>query len=184
MYKAFFKNLAEKENGKFFFKDENIAFLDGVRSPNVTYRVEFDYDNNHFTIINRTGTAYVATISCELPKTIQPIEFEIINITHFRNMFLRKKSRLRIKSDNQNIEYFLTQNENYKHLEKIADRDKFSPIITCEKDNGWKIVAKYHLEFDNWIEPIQSILAMYKDLIAEFQKRITNISAKAYREIN
>ena len=135
MYKAYFKNLAEKENGKFFFKDDNIAFGNGVRSPNVTYRVEFDYEDNHFTIINRTGTAYVATISCELSKTLQPIEFEINNITHFTNLFLRKKSRLKIKADNQNIKYFITKNLNYQLLEKIANRDKFSPVITCKKNS-------------------------------------------------
>jgi hypothetical protein len=184
MYKAFFKNLAEKENGKFFFLDENIAFGNGVRSPNVTYRVEFDYEDNHFTIINRTGTAYVATISCELSKASQPIEFEINNISHFTNLFLRKKSRLKIKADNQNIEYFLTKNLNFKRLVEIAERDKFSPVINCEKNSEWKIVAEYHLEFDNWIEPIEPIVAMYKDLITEFHKRIANISAKAYREMN
>ncbi len=184
MYKAFFKNLAEKENGKFFYKDENIAFLDGVRSPNVIFRVEFDYEDNHFTIINRTGTAYVATITCVLSNTIQPIEFEINNITHFQNLFLRRKSRLKIKSDNHNIEHFLTQNKSFKTLEEIADRDKFSPIITCERENKWKIITKFHLEFDVWTEPIEPILTLYKDLIAEFQKWIANISAKSYRDMN
>ncbi|MHA7059494.1 hypothetical protein ACWGOQ_0019870 [Aquimarina sp. M1] len=91
---------------------------------------------------------------------------------------------MRIKSYNENIEYFLTHNENFKHLEKIANRDKFSPIIMCEKDDKWKIVAKYHLEFDDWTEPIEPIVAMYKELITEFHKRIANVSLKAYREMN
>ena len=47
-----------------------------------------------------------------------------------------------------------------------------------------EMVAEYHLEFDDWIEPIEPIVAMYKDLITEFHKRIANISTKAYREMN
>ena len=66
MYREFFKNLAEKENGKFYFKDEDISIGMGVRSPNVLYKITFDYKNNPISIINRTGTAYVGIISCEL----------------------------------------------------------------------------------------------------------------------
>jgi len=184
MYKTYFKNLAEKENGNFYFKDDNLVFGDGVRSPNVTYIVKFDHGDNHFTVINRTGTAYVATISCKLSKSIQPIEFEINNISHFNNLFLRRKKLLEINTKNQNIKYFLTHNDNFESLERIAGNNKFSPIITCIKDKEWSIIAKYHLEFDNWTEPIEPIIKLFKDLIAEFEQRIANISPKAYREMN
>lgn len=184
MYKEFFKKLAEKENGKFYFKDEDISIGMGVRSPNVLYQITFDYKNNPFTIIHRTGTAYVGTISCKLNTTLQPIEFEINNTSHIQNLFLRKKSRLKIKSDNTNINYFLTKNDSLHILNQIAKKENFSPIITCKFDEVWKIEAKYHLEFDNWIEPIDPIIELYKNLIDEFEKRIVNISEKAYREIN
>lgn len=184
MYKSIFKKLAEREKGQFYFKDENIALLNGVRSPNVIYKVTFTYKDNHFTIIHRTGTAYVATISCKLSDTIQPIQFEITNITPLQNLFLRKKSRLTIKSGNPNLKYFLSKNENINKLSKIADKDKFSPTITCTCDTFWTIVTTYHLEFDNWTEPIEPIIELYKNLIDEFEKRIANISAKAYREMN
>jgi hypothetical protein len=184
MYKSYFKNLAEKENGKFYFRDEDISIGMGVRSPNVIYKVTFDYKDNHFTIINRTGTAYVGSISCELSKSLQPIQFEINNISHIQNLFLRKKSRLKIIADNPNIKYFLTENENLESLSKIADKEKFSPIITCELDKKWQIITKYHLEFDNWTEVVEPIIGLYKNLIDEFEKRIANISEKAYREMN
>lgn len=184
MYKEFFKNLAEKENGKFYFKDENISIGMGVRSPNVLYKIKFDYKNNPISIINRTGTAYVGIISCELNTTLQPVELEITNISHIQNLFLRKKKRLKIKSDNSNINYFLTKNDSINILNQIAKKENFSPIITCKFDRIWKIEAKYHLEFNDWIEPIEPIIELYKNLIDEFEKRIANISEKSYREIN
>lgn len=184
MYKEFFENLAEKENGEFYFKDKDISIGMGVRSPNVFYKTTFDYKNNTFTIIHRTGTAYVGTVSCELKSTLQPIKFEINNFSHLQNLFLRKKSRLKIKSDNTNIKYFLTKNNSLKDLSQIAKKENFSPIITCKFDSVWKIEAKYHLEFDNWIEPIEPIIELFKNLIDEFEKRIANINPKAYREMN
>jgi len=170
MYKEFFKQLAEKENGKFYFKDENIAFGNGTRSPNITYAVEFGFKGNHFLIYNRTGTAYVANIICKLSKLIQPIEFKINNISHFHNLFVRRKSRLRVIADNQNIKHFLLQNENFKSLQKIADLKKFSPFIFCRLDNEWIINCEYHLEFDDWTEPVELIIALYKDCINQFEK--------------
>ncbi|MEJ6791534.1 MAG: hypothetical protein QNK89_02025 [Lacinutrix sp.] len=75
MYREVFDTIAKNENGKFNFKDKDISIGGGVRSPNVTYKLAFKYKENKFTIINRTGTAYVGTITCELSKTIQPIYF-------------------------------------------------------------------------------------------------------------
>ena len=178
MYKEFFKKLAEKENGKFYFKDENISIGMGVRSPNVLYKITFDYKNNSFTIINQIGNANVGTVCCEMNKTLQPIEFEINNISHLQNLLLRKKGRLKIKSDNSNIKYFLTKSDSLNILSQIAKKENFSPIITCAFDENWRIVTEYHLEFDNWIEPIEPTIELYKNLIDEFEKKRANIVAK------
>ena len=184
MYKAIFKELAEKENGKFYFQDKDISIGGGVRSPNVIYKLTFDYKDNEFTIINRIGTAYVGTISCKLSKTIQPIAFEINSISHIKNLFLRKKSRLNIHTDNENLRFFIENNRNYKLLSKIADKENFSPIITCEFDDNWNLISKYHLEFDDWTQVVEPTIELIKNLISEFEKRIANISNKSYREMN
>ncbi len=184
MKKEFFRKLAEKENGKFYFHDENIALPNGVRSPNVTFKVLFDYKANKFEIENRTGTAYVGIINCKLTPTLQPIEFNIETISHLKNLILRKESRFRIKSDNKNIVYFLTKNDSLKDLSKVANKENFSPLMTCEKKDNWNITTKYHLEFDNWTDVVEPIIELYKNLIDEFEKRIANISEKAYREMN
>jgi len=184
MYKSFFRRLADKEDGKFYYGEGNIAYHDGSRSPNVTFKVKFDYKDNHFIIINRTGTAYVAEITCILSKTIQPIEFEINNISHLKNLFLRKRNRLYIKSKNLNIKHFIEKNENYELLNRIADKDKFSPLVKCELEKKWDITAIYHLEFDNWTEPIEPMIALFKDIIDEFEKRIAHLGPKSYGEMN
>lgn len=184
MYKDFFKKLAEKENGKFLYHDNDISVGMGIRSPNVSYRVIFDYKKNPFTIINRTGTAYMGLISCELDRTLQPLEFEINNTSHIANLFLRRKNRLKLKSDNSNIKHFLRKNNSLKTLNEIAAKDNFSPIISCKSGDLWKLEAKYHLEFDNWTEPVEPIIELFKELIDEFEKYSPNISDKSYREMN
>jgi len=183
MYKAFFKELAEREYGKFYYHDKDLGIGGGVRSPNVIFKTTFNYKDNEFTIINQTGTAYVGTISCELSKTIQPIAFEISTISHFKNLFLRKDSRLKLTTNNSNLKYFLSNNDSMKVLSRIADKENFSPLITCELNDSWNIISKYHLEFDNWIDVIEPTIKLYKSLIDEFDKRIANIPNKVYREI-
>ena len=42
MKKEFFRKLADNENGKFYFQDEDIAIGGGVRSPNVIFKVVFE----------------------------------------------------------------------------------------------------------------------------------------------
>ena len=54
MIKTFFKELAEKEGGKFSYSDEDISIGMGVRSPSVIFQVKFDYKGNEFLIDNRT----------------------------------------------------------------------------------------------------------------------------------
>ena len=78
----------------------------------------------------------------------------------------------------------MTKNDCINTLSQIAKKENFSPVITCKFDGVWKIEAKYHLEFDNWIEPIEPIIELCKNLIDEFEKRISNISEKSYREMN
>ncbi|WP_290701839.1 hypothetical protein [Lacinutrix sp.] len=170
MNKSFFKELTKKENGKFDFHDKDIGLGGGVRSPNVIYKVEFKYKENEFTIINRTGTAYVGNINCKLSKTIQPIEFELNTISHLKNLFLRKKSRFKIITDNKNLDSFLRKNNALKLLIKIANKENFSPLIRCKKDELWSISSEYHLEFDNWTQVIEPIIEFYKNLIDEFEK--------------
>lgn len=185
MFKSEFKRIAEKENGKFYFEDKDISIGLGVRSPNVTYIIKFEYNNSNFTIYNRTGTAYVGEISCDLPSTTPITHFEITSISHLLNLFIRKKSRFKIKSENKNLNYFLENNLALKQLNKIAKKENFSPLIHTYSDNKQKkIITKYHLEFNNWTQVIEPIIELFKNLTDEFEKGIFNISENSYREMN
>ncbi|MDY8135705.1 hypothetical protein [Aquimarina sp. 2201CG5-10] len=171
MIKTFFRNLAEKENGKIYYQDEDISIGDGVRSPNVIFIVKFTYKENQITILNRTGTAYVGEITCTLPSTSRPIQFELSSISHLTNFFLRKKSRLKITSENENIKHFFKNNSALNKLKEIAKKEDFSPLIYCDPSEERKIIAKYHLEFSDWTEVIEPIIELYKNLADEFENR-------------
>ncbi|WP_299894312.1 hypothetical protein [uncultured Aquimarina sp.] len=180
----FFKKIAENENGKLYLHDKDISFGDGTRSPNVIFKIKFEYKSNQFTIVNQTGTNYVGTISCKLSNDLQPIPFEIDTISHLKNLFLRRKSRFVLKSENQNVLHFLKTNNALNLLSEIADKEDFRPLVVCSLDGYWSIVCKYHLEFDDWTQVIEPIIALYKNLIDEFEKRIANINHGQYRELN
>lgn len=95
------------------------------------------------------------------------------------NLFLRKKSRFKIKSKNNNISFFLDQNAALQSLSNIAKKHNYSPWIIYDTDTP-KIVTKYHLEFDDWTQVIEPTIALYKDLIDEFEKRLSNLSHTQY----
>jgi predicted alternative tryptophan synthase beta-subunit len=57
MRKEFFKELTQKENAKFYFKDEDISTGGGVRSSHVIFKLKFVSKDNEFTIVQQTGTA-------------------------------------------------------------------------------------------------------------------------------
>lgn len=184
MKTTFFKELARKEQGTFYFKDEDISLGMGVRSPHVVYRVEFVYKKHKFIVENRTGTAFVATITCRFASTLRPIRFSLHPLSHLKNLFLRKESRLSVSSENQNLQFFIENNNSFKKLNGIACEHNFSPAIECDADPVSQIVTTYHLEFDDWTEPVHPLIAFYKDLIDEFEKGQLNVIHTSYREMS
>ncbi len=164
--------MSEKENGKFYFHDEDIPIMGGARSPNVIFKLTLEYKGNKISIINRTGTTYVGNITCKLSETIQPLEFELSSISHFKNLFLKRKNRFVIKTKNKSLASFFRKNTSLNKLGKIAQKENFSPLITCKEGEYWTIETKYHLEFDNWTEVIEPLIELYKNLIDEFEKRV------------
>jgi hypothetical protein len=93
------------------------------------------------------------------------------------------KSRFIITSDSESLKHFLSKNKTLSILRDIANKDKFSPSIICEDEGHWKLTTKYHIEIDDWPQVIKPTISLYKDLIDEFNKRLPNISTKAYREV-
>ncbi len=181
MFKTFFKGLAEKENGDFYFKDKDVSLGLGVRSPNVTYVVKFEYKGCEFSVMNSTGRSYEGNITCKLPSSFQIIPFEITNISHLKNLFLRKKNRLKIQSVNKNIAYFLEKSKDLKDLNVLALKDNYSPWIVSDVELR-TIVCKYHLEFNDWTDVVEPTIALYKSLIDEFEKGVAHLNYSQYRD--
>ena len=141
-------------------------FLPNIPAPPIFLRAVFN-SGSRFPIWSFSSRAAIAAI-CILAVFIHLFAFSIA---------------LKCECILSNANNTTVRNGNFEALGKIADRDKFSPNITCHNNDGWKLVAKYHLEFDDWTEPVEPMVALFKDLIAEFEKRIANISPKAYRDM-
>ena len=184
MKRTFFKKLAKIEGGTFYFKDKDIPSGNGlgVRSPNVTYLVKFNYKGHNFSVMNSTGNSFVGIITCNFSSTLMITDFKLDTISHFKNLFLRRKSRFKITSDNKNIKTFLLANKSLDKLNVIAKKEAFDPIIVCESNESKSITTKYHLEFDDWTVVVEPIIELYKNLIDEFEKGYLNISNKSYQE--
>jgi len=150
---------------------------------NLTYLLKLDYKDNKISVINRTGTAFIGTIICKLPKSTQKIPFKIESTSHFFNLFLRKKSRLKIESKNENLKHFIKNSGAFKTLDKIANKVDFNPTITLNSEDN-EISTKYHLEFEDWTQVIEPIIAFYKDLADELEKRIANLGIEEYKKIS
>ena len=184
MNRTKFKEIAEKENGKFYYKDENAASLNGVRYPYVLFLLQIDYKNHKIIIDNRTGTSFVGTATLILDTTTKSVDFEVSSISHFKNLFLRKKSRFNISSNNQNIKYFIKNNIAFNKLNNIGKKTAFNPDIKvnlAERPN--KIITKYHLEFEDWTQVIEPLIEFYKNLADEFDKNIFSLSSAQYKEL-
>lgn len=184
MYKTFFRKLSEEENGTFKYHNKDVSIGFGVRSPNLIYKVTFDYKENEFTIVNQTGTNYVGYINCKISKHINTVPFRIEYISHFKSLFLKNKNRLRVITDNKNLAHFINTNESFQLLNEISKKDDYSPLINIEKYNHDYLMAKYHLEFNDWMEPVKPTIKLFKDIIDEFEKNTLNISYHNYLDLN
>lgn len=129
MYKELFKQIAKKEDGKFFYKDYTGLSSNGVAYPYVLFLIKIKYKNHEIIIDNRTGTSFVGTAILKLDSATKPVNFEISTISHFVNLFLRKKNQFSIKSNNRNIKHFLKSNSAYNQLCEIGEKTNFNPVI-------------------------------------------------------
>ncbi|MDC8005261.1 hypothetical protein POV27_14460 [Aureisphaera galaxeae] len=185
MIKKEFRRIAEKEGGKFYFQEGNHFLSNGSHSPDLSFLIKLPHKEDEIKVLNQTGTAFVGTIVGKLPTHIRPIDFELNSISNLANLFLRKKSRFRISSKNENIKHFLHHNESLKQLSQIANETAFTPQISIvRKDGVNQIVTKYHLEFEDWTQVIEPLIAFYRNLMDEFEKNIAHVSLDSYKRMN
>ncbi len=182
MIKTFFKELAEKEGGKFSYSDEDISIGMGVRSPSVIFQVKFDYKGNEFLIDNRTGTNFVAKIICKVSPELRHVNFSLESRSPLSSLFSRNKSKFKISCTNQNFLHFLNTDKSLNKIGEIAQKTKFHPEIKCNGENrNVEIVSKYHLEFEDWTQVIEPLIQFYKNVIDEFENNYKYLSNSQYQ---
>ena len=170
MRQEFFRKLAKEENGKFYHSDEDLAIGFGVRSPDEITKVIFEYNDSHFQVANRNGTAFVGTIRCTMALRLKPIAFEIEKLPYLYKRLFRKKHRLQIKTESHSFKSFLENNDYFKILNHLADTGYFNPLIMCKQIDKWMLITEYPLEYGDWKEVIPPIIGLYKDMLDEFER--------------
>ena len=169
MIKSEFKRIADKENGKLSYKDQDISIGGGVRSPKVIYLLKIDHKGNEITILNETGTSFVAKVMCQFSVSEKTLDFELDTRSHLSTLFSRKKNRFKITGKNPNLDLFFYHNDALRKLNDIAGATCFEPHITGKYNNkSYELATKYHLQFEDWTQVLEPLIDFHKTFIDEF----------------
>ncbi len=171
MIKSEFIRIAKQEGGKLSYKDKDISVGGGVRSPKVIYLLKVPHKDYEITIINETGTSFVANITAQFPVTRQSLDFNLTTKSHLSTLFSRTKERFKLNSNTANITSFIKNNESVKQLNTIAKDTLFEPNIIGSYNNGvYTLESKYHVQFSDWTQVIEPLIQFYRTFINEFSK--------------
>ena len=162
-----FKEIATKEQGKFYFSDDDIDIGGGIYSPNVIFHLKIPYKGYEISIINRTSTAYVGTYYCTLPLGLKAPDFTIETRSHLSTLFSRnKKKRFKITTGHAKLHTFLENSTTLNTLNTIARDHIFEPYIRgVNTSTEYQFKIEYHLQFDNWTQVLEPLIAFKKELI-------------------
>ncbi len=168
-----FKEIVIKENGTFYFSDNDIDIGDGVNSPRVIFYLKIPYKNYEISIINETGTAYVGTYFCSLPLALKAPDFTIETRSHLSTLFSRnKKKRFKITTEHTKLNEFLNKNSSLTMLNTIAKDTIFEPYFYGKKSKtDYQFKIEYHLQFDNWTQVLEPLIAFNKEMIDALESR-------------
>ncbi len=172
MIKTEFKRIAKKENGKLSYKDQDISIGGGARNPKLIYILKIEHNGNEISIVNQTGTSFIANINARFPVTKQSLDFDLSTKPHLSTLFSKTKERFKVKSNNPNIAAFMRNNAGLDQLNALANDTSFSPSIngSYEKD-GYILRSEYHLQFSNWTQAIEPFIQFYRSFLDEFGKQ-------------
>lgn len=167
-----FKRIADKENGEFYFSDGNISLTGGVHSPDVEFIIKFVYQGCEVVIINKTGYNYYGNVISKFKATKTSLGFDLYTKSHFARLFSRKKEQFKIESIDENLNHLLNKSPALKELAKIAKNTVFEPMIIGTYVNDYyELRTEYHLQFSNWTQVLEPLIAFYKEFIDTFMDR-------------
>ncbi len=107
MIESKLEKIASELNGEYTIEDYKISFTDGSRSPETSHKVKYKYTESEIFILIQTGFTETARVITTLSTYTRPLEFEIDCVSPFENLFLRRKTRFKVKCENQNFKNFL-----------------------------------------------------------------------------
>lgn len=184
MIKSKLKQIASDENGKYSVNEHTRVFSDGSRCPEIEHKIIFSYNDCNIKIFISTGFVETANVNCVLSSYIRPLDFEIESISPFINLFLRRKSRFKVKCKNKNFKDFL-ENRALLIFNEAMNTKNFAPNIFSKNENSYnQIVMEFHLVFSEWIEIFENIIVFYKTIIDELKSDNRFISSSHYKKGN
>lgn len=164
-----FKKIALAENGQYDKNETTVSLFDSSRCPEIHYRVYFNYEDCFIDIQIKTGLVNAARAEIRLSPNITPVKFEINSIDHFTNLFLRKKSRFKVKCKNKKFKNFL-ENKGLCSFNQIMESQNFDPTFFTQKtDSTNKIVTEFSIIFQDWINVFEELITFFKLLINELK---------------
>lgn len=168
-----FKEIATKENGTFYFSDSDIGIGGGVHSPHVILQLKIPYKGYEISITNKTGTNFVGTYSCALPLALKAPDFTIQTRNHLSTLFSRnKKNRFKIETEHVKLNEFFENSSSLNALNTIAKDTVFEPYIYGKNsETEYQFKIEYHLQFDNWTQVLEPLIAFNKEIIDTFINR-------------
>lgn len=169
MIKSKLKQIASNENGKYSIKEHARIFADGSRCPEVEHNIIFNYNDCDIKIFVSTGFVETSKTTCTLSSYIRPIDFEIESFSPFINLFLRRKSRFKVKCKNKNFKHFLDSNA-LSVFNKSMRTKNFAPhIFSQNHGSANNIIMEFHLAFEEWVEIFEEVISFYKKVIDELK---------------
>lgn len=184
MIESKLEKIASELNGAYTIEDYKMIFTDGSRRPETYHIVKYEYSESEIFILIQTGFTETATVIATLSTYIRPLEFEIDCVSPFENLFLRRKTRFKVKCENQNFKHFL-ENKALLIFDNIMETENFNPrIFTQNNELKNQIVLEFHLGFPKWTEIFSEITEFLKLIIDELNSDNKFISNKIYREKN
>lgn len=184
MIESKLENIASELNGEYIIEDYKISFTDGSRSPETYHKVKYEYFESEIFILIQVGFTETARVITTLSTYTRPIEFEIECVSPFENLFLRRKTRFKVKCKNQNFKHFL-ENKALLIFNNIMETENFNPrIFTQNDESNNQIVFEFHLGFPKWTEIFDEINQFLKSIIDELNSDNRFVSHKVYKEKN
>ena len=184
MIESQLEKIASELNGEYTIEDYIISFIDGSRSPETYHKVNYEYSESQILILIQTGLIETARVITTLSTYTRPIEFEIDCVSPFENLFLRRKTRFKVKCRNQNFKHFL-ENKALLIFDSIMETENFNPRIFTQIDElNNQIVLEFHLGFPKWTEIFDEINQFLKSIIDELNSDNRFILNKVYTEKN